>query len=474
MRNLTASTRFVKAGSAYISGTLCFFALAGFGQVRADVNAFTLRQPLNNATVRETVPIRVPRNLLSQAGYASITIDGQFRGAQAIPDRGDVVYQWDTKHVADSSGAGNGDQQESPDGKHVVQVSLFDKDSNEIASASSTVRVLNRITTLPDGVRLVYKWRQDEVATYRLHSVLKSGNSNGSAPDSSSSSTEAAAPAIQDVYARLQRSVEDVSGAGILVRDQYVGGTYGSAQLTSAFTLSSKYTTVNSSGSILVQNQPLGAGRHYGYGFDEFPDRRVNAGDSWQTQMMISLPWAVEKMTSVRGQARLDEFEWENGYPTAKVVETYTGPAAFRLDSSDQSSSMGDSAGRELGGASSGSDNRVEASNVTVKRTIWFAYEAGAVVREETTLTVDSSGLSGALSSLTAPSGSGAAQGGMGMGAPEGRPGYGRPMGEPGNSSGYPGQQASPDGSSINAAPTVNANQTNLESDKLLTLLSLG
>ncbi len=65
---------------------------------------FTLRQPLNNATVRETVPIRVPRNLLSQAGYASITIDGQFRGAQAIPDRGDVVYQWDTKHVADSSG----------------------------------------------------------------------------------------------------------------------------------------------------------------------------------------------------------------------------------------------------------------------------------------------------------------------------------------------------------------------------------
>ena len=472
MRNSTVSSTLIDSTRpAAIAGTVCLFVLSASMQAHADVNAFTLRQPLNSATVRETVPIRVPRNLLAQAGYASVTIDGQFRGAQAIPDAGDVVYEWDTKHVAATSGAGGGDTQESPDGKHVVQVILFDKDSNEIASATSTVRVLNRITTLPDGVRLTYKWHPDEIVTYRLHSVLKNAGSDNSA---SGSPSGAATPAIQDVYARLQRSVEDVSGDGVLVRDQYVGGTYGTTPLTRAFTLSSKYTTVNSSGSVLVENQPLGSGRHYGYGFDAFPDRRVNAGDSWQTQMMVSLPWASEKMTTVRGQARLDEFEWENGYPTAKVVETYTGPATFRLDSGSQGASEGS---QGLGsGANSSSDNRVEASNVTLKRTLWFAYEAGAVVREETSLIVNTSGLSGALSSLTSPSTSGASEGGTEMGVPRGRGGYGRSIGAPGYNPSYGGGSGEPDslGSPDSSGSSVNPSQTNLESDKLLTLLSLG
>ena len=469
MRHLAASKFINGIGSASLAATACLFVLSATVAARADVNAFTLRQPLNNATVRETVPIRVPRNLLSQAGYASITIDGQFRGAQAIPDSGDVVYEWDTKHGADSSGAsGGGDAQESPDGKHVVQVSLFDKDSNEIASATSTVRVLNRITTLPDGLRLTYKWRPDEIVTYRLHSVLKNAGAGGDASGSSSGASGTTTPAIQDVYARLQRSVEDVSGDGILVRDQYVGGTYGSAPLTRTFTLSSKYTTVSRSGDVLVQNQPLGPGRHYGYGFDAFPDRRVNAGDSWQTQMMISLPWASEKMTSVRGQARLDEFEWENGYPTAKVVETYTGPATFRLDSGGAGAGASEGAMGLGVGANNGSSDSVEASDVTIKRTLWFAYEAGAVVREETTLTLSGSGLAGALSSLSSP---GVAGGAMEAGAPGEQGLNEQPHGAPGYSPGsYGGAPGSPDGSTN----TTSASQTSLESDKLLTLLSLG
>lgn len=463
-----------------VLGAACITVSFAGLPARADVGGFTLRQPLSSATVRETVPIRIARNLLNQAGYVTITIDGQFRGAPAVPASGDVVYEWDTKHTG-----GNNDQ-ESPDGKHVIQVGLYDKDSNEIAIATASVRVLNKITTLPDGVRLIYKWRPDEILTYRLHSVLTNQPSGGDSSDTSTTPGQAGSTSIQDVYARLQRSVEDVGSDGVLVRDRFSGGTYGTSPLTAVFSLASKYTTIDRNGSVLVQNQPIGSGLHYGYGFDEFPDRRVSAGDSWQTQMMVSLPWAIDKMTTVRGQARLDDFEWENGYPAAKIVETYTGPATFRVDSGASGSSgavggapsMGPGAPPTSSSPTGSNDGQsVQASSVTLTRTVWFAYEAGMVVREETKLTANPTGFAADVAELTSPSpaqqsgGTSAGQGAPSMG---GAPSF---SGVP-NFGGAPSMGGAPSfsqqGQGIPGASSAASTETNVQATKTLTLLSIG
>jgi hypothetical protein len=344
-------------------------AFAGSTAAHADINTFTLRQPLNNATVRETVPIRAPRAMLNQAAYAQVEIDGIFRDAPAVPTSGDLLYVWDTKSPFTTPD--NPTPQTTADGQHTVMVRLYDHENVEIADATSSVRVANLITTLPDGVRLVYKWRPNEVLAYSYkYSIARHGEIGTDQSD------------LQDADIHFDRAVEDTD-SDTLLRDSVnpygtitagatnapSSATVGTAQyVQTEYNLAAKFWTIDSYGHITTDNQPIGPGQHFGFPIAEFPPRRVNVGDSWETTIMVGLEWAVTSPTFLHGTARLDDFEWEDGYPTAKVVETYDGPARFTVDSQ----------GVALPAA--------DASHVHVTRTVWFAYEAGMLIRTETTL----------------------------------------------------------------------------------------
>jgi hypothetical protein len=403
---------------------LLVLVIGVFGSVaaNADVNTFTLIQPLNHATVRENVQVRVPRAILNQAAYATISIDGKFQAAPAVPQSSTILYQWDTKNSSGASG-----QAAVADGSHTIQVTLYDKDSAEIAQATSSVHVANQISSLPDGVKLYYKWRPNELLDYKVTDTLTRTDqgqpvSYGAPNDAASS--ESTTTQVESANFTFERGVEDIDSDGILLRDHILndGMLYGSAAQTasmmggfggqdsggasgvaiqSAYSLASKYWTVDKIGDMLADNKPIASGDHFGFPILQLPSHRVNRGDSWETDIMASIQFSSEHMTVLHGQARLDGFEWQSGYPTAKIVETYRGAAKFHVGSDAQGIAP------------------VEAGDVDLKRTVWFAYEAGLVVKSITTMKIDAQMTSDQLAAI---GNSGGAVGGFGPGQiPEGQ-----------------------------------------------------
>jgi hypothetical protein len=135
------------------------------------------------------------------------------------------------------------------------------------------------------------------------------------------------------------------------------------------FDLKSCYRTVDRFGAVITEDPPFTSGDHFGFSIADLPPRRITVGDSWQSKIEVSLTWANTKPTVLLGTARLDSFEWQDGYPTAKVIENYDGPATFYAD--------------DRGTVS------FQADNVHLVRTYWFAYNSKRLVRSTTDMTVD-------------------------------------------------------------------------------------
>jgi hypothetical protein len=378
-----------------------------------------LVQPLDGATVRETVPIRISRSVMPANGYGAILIDGLFRTARVVPSKGDVLYDWDTK--ASYTTPDNPDQpQFTQDGLHTIDVQIFDHDGTLVGVAESHVRLANKITSMPDGVRLVYRWRQDQTQVYKYHSSMMNDNSN----------TGGGKDQIQQSDLKFDRTVEDTTGGEYLIRDLVEPNGWlvdrgNPVQVQAAYNLKSRYRTVNSAGVILVNNIAFTPGDHFSFPIPQFPDRRVNVGDSWESHIQVALGWSALRPTTITGTAKLDSFEWQNGYPTAKIIETYDGPASFNLDAGDQANAQGQPAAVQP----------VDANNVHIDRTIWFAYNSGRVVKIDTNMTVNADMSSDQVAAIGGTAGAGGvgpvpAAGGQPSGIPGGVPGgYGPPPG---------------------------------------------
>jgi hypothetical protein len=345
-----------------------------------------LLRPLNGATVRETVPIRARSADLPKDGYVVVSIDGTFRTARILPIDSDLLYLWDTQTpFTDPNDPGT--PKYSSDGTHVVTLEVRDKQSNLISSASVTVHLANKVAALPDGVRLSYDWKQDETLRYKQHTELSQDNSTSGGPPVS----------IETSDVRFQRSVEDATGGqDFLIRDLvfpdgFITNHGTQSLIQSSYLLKSGYRTVNDSGQVISEETPFSPGDHFSLPLPEFPARRVSIGDSWQTHVQTSLTWASVKPTVLTGTAKLEGFEWQNGYPTAKITETYDGQADFYIDARAASAP-------------------VTATAVHLTRTIWFAYNSKRLIRMQTqmtaeaNLTTEQAAALGGSSSATIPS----------------------------------------------------------------------
>jgi hypothetical protein len=335
--------------------------------------------PVTGATVRESVPVRIARAALPTSGYATVTIDGNFIKATALPDDDSgTIYVWDTK--APYTLPDNPDQKlYVSDGDHVITVAIYNRDNTVYGTASAKVRVSNTIPELKDGLKLVYKWQNSQDVKFHRTSELDIVNSSsGLPPDTVQKS---------DVYFR--RTVEDTeNGTDVLIRDQVqpdgvvtTSGAPGYVQ--SKYQLKGRLRTVSASGVTLRNNPPLSTvGSHYGFAVPAFPPRRVQVGDSWQAPIEVALQWASEHPTVLRGTGRLDSFEWQDGYPCAKVIENYTGPARLEIDSV------------------TGDVPAIQGANVQVTRTVWFAYTSGKLIHVSTDMKVDASLTTGQVSAI--------------------------------------------------------------------------
>jgi hypothetical protein len=331
--------------------------------VADDARTIRLLRPLDGATVREMVPIRISPSDLPSDGYVTVSIDKVFRSAQLIEPGNSLIYTWDTQ-AAYQDPNDPGVDKYTDDGTHEIEIAVYDRQGNLTASGTSTIRLANKVTNLPDGITLSYNWSQDETLRYKRHSELNMLSTGG---DDSSQNVETA-----DI--RFARSIEDATGGEYLVRDLvYEDGIiteHGTqAPVQSLFTLKSRYRTVNRFGQVLVEETPFSTGDHFGFPIPEVKDQRITVGDSWEAQIEASVTWANLKPTELAGNARLDSFEWQDGYPTAKVIETYDGPGQFYADARGTVT--------------------FQADNIHLVRTYWFAYNSKRLVRVHTEMTID-------------------------------------------------------------------------------------
>jgi hypothetical protein len=371
--------------------------------VKADTaKTITLLSPLDGATVREVVPIRVsPADMPAGGdGYFTVSIDKVFRTAKIIDPGKSLLYTWDSQ-AAYQDQSNPGVDKFTDDGSHEIEVAIYTHTGSLLASGASTVTLANKVTNLPDGVSLTYAWSEDETLRYKQHSEINMLSADGSVP----------AVTTQSADIRFDRSVEDSSGGGYLVRDLVIGDDSTllnngvSTPVDSMFLPKSRYRTVNHFGGLMQEEAPFSTGDHFGFPIPQLPNRRITASDSWPTRIEVSVPWATTKPTVVHGTGRLDSFEWQDGYPTAKIIETYNGPAKFYADPRGQVP--------------------FQADTVQLTRTYWFAYNSKKLVRIKTDMTVeanvgtDVTGLLGTSPTATPGMGGGNPYGGQG-GSPYG------------------------------------------------------
>lgn len=218
---------------------------------------------------------------------------------------------------------------------------------------------------------------------------------------------------VQDVRAEYERTIEDTAGSGLFfVRDKVTDGTIiagngAAALLKAVYDFKSRYRTVRDSGYVEDQGIASAArpGAYVALAIPTLGGGRRRINDSWTTQTPVLLEWAtMDKPPYVVAKNTLVGLEWQDGYQTARIVQTYQGKIDMPI----------------FGGA-----GKINQANVKMDRVIWFAYNAGKVVRIETTVEVDGNAPASIVSAMVPTAGInaggfGGPGGGMGMSGPGG------------------------------------------------------
>jgi len=429
MRNPSATTLALLA----LSGTLAAGAILAqtaktAPAALAPADAIQIASPFNKAIVRESVPVKLRE--FPKGGYVSISIDGRFVTAKAVPaNPRAAVYLWDTKAGYVAADAPDAPDTVTPynDGLHALTVTVYsgDKDSTVVGKDTVSVQLANKIN-LPSGqgITMTYPWKSSRDLRYQRRTALTAAASD--APPA------AAPPPIQESRLRFARTVENATGGQYLIRDEVIPVDHHGRSAPFVSYVATRgvpvplsqvralYRTVDARGRVLSDLPSQNRGDAVGFSIPVLPPRRVSVGAHWESPVKLSLDWSSPTPATVTATSTLEDFEWQDRYPTAKIRETYAGPAFFRPGP-----------GSPLPPLSS--------PDIKFERVIYFAYNAGRVVRMQTTLSLVTS-TPGLLSLGSA--GGGGYPGGGGHPGGGGYPGGGFGGGYPGGGGfggGYPG-----------------------------------
>lgn len=423
-------------------------AIAGGAPRVAAQVPFQILRPQNNATVRETVRIQVPRNAVPPDGYLAYTIDDRFRVALAVPpvpprgtDRNEAMewnadtisYLWDTKAIENDPKLSQ-EERVIKEGNHTIEVAAFDRSGKQVGSQKVTVTVGNQLglTSAAEGVPLSYKFRVGDTIVHTQHTEVDfiggrqasaSSNRGGRSssrgarggglqmggegqPDGLASASQLSGPytpTIQTVDARHIRTVEDSLGGGsYFLRDKVLRGTIltgngGAARLEDAYALKSRYRTVATTGRV-VSYGTLSAskpGAYIALPIIDLGGGRRRVKQTWETRVPLLLEWAtLDAPPLVRATNTLEGLEWQDGYQTARIRQTFRGTADVPIH---------------------GGMGTMQKAQVDMERIIWFGYNPGRIIRMETTVNVDGEGPSNVVQAML---GSAGASGGPEGGSP--------------------------------------------------------
>ena len=298
----------------------------------APAGAIQIALPFNKAIVRETVPVTLRD--FPDGGYVAVSLDGQFITAQALPRRrADPVYVWDTKAGYYSADDPN-TLKYYGDGAHAITIAVYDAQSKLVGKDTVQITVANKINMASgQGIKLAYPWSLNTRLTYQRRTTLTGKPAD--APQADDGQT------IQESLLRYRRTVENVSGGTYLIRDEavpvdksvhpkpfvsYVSTRGLPLALPNVSTIRPKYRVVDARGQVLSQVGEQNGGEQLGFSLPVLPPRRVSVGAHWDAPVQMTLDWASPYPASVTATSTLEDFEWQDRYPTAKIRETYVRP----------------------------------------------------------------------------------------------------------------------------------------------------
>ena len=392
---------------------------------------FTIRYPPDGSIVREKVHIKVPMASIPEGGYISVDIDGHFvvalapsasQRASAQPGS-TFEYIWDTKSPMK---LGRNQTIYPADGVHTISISLFsprpsDQGNGDMLSGSSSIQVtLKNKVEMDSDVTLRYKFIDGETHYYkRTGTTLVTDDKNQNQTDKS------------DYMQRsmLLTSVDDkYSNGHAIFRNKLtklsvtVGGQetiYPDDQLPKSL-----YQELDPNGLVLYQNRTtsfdafamLGIPISATLDLPILPQTPVHIGDAWDTaNVPLDIPGtAPDKQPKVTVQSKLVDFEWQDGYPSAKIHQHYEGTPGKTITYGVQ---------------------EIESPKITFDRDIWVAIRAGILLKVYRQMDI-----TGNLVQDINPIGGGV----MGMGG--GSSMYGPGSSPYGGSGGYPGASGAPGG----------------------------
>lgn len=339
---------------------------------------FTIVRPLDGARVRETVQVRFPIRSVPQGGFIGVSIDGKFVEAVAPAalrsdrERGHYIYEWNTK------------ARNVPDGQHTIELTLYSgtEGGNPRVLARSSVRVIvaNEIKPPAGGIRLQYRWLPPgKIVRYNMTYTVKESTEiqySGLTPEENT---------LYELRFKGDLNVLDWrNNLGLIswiVFPPAVRGAPGQYEVLTGKNFAPVYQEVESTGRVRYQNARIGEQLQQEYDVLYYwvgdlaiiPPKPLKPGDRWTGTIVLGNPLRSGDISEVAedqvpAAARLERFEWERGYKCAKIVYEFTGNLPGDVD---------------VGGI------RLEKAKIKFRRETYFAYDIGQIVRQRTTIEIE-------------------------------------------------------------------------------------
>lgn len=351
-------------------GLLMLWSVAAVAQA-----PFTIVRPQDGARVREVVQVRFPIRSVPQGGFVGVSINGKFVEAVAPAaldtdrEHGHYIYRWDTKRL------------NVPDGEHTIELTLYSNPEGGsgariLGRSSVRLQVENEIKVPAEGILLRYRWTPGGTYRYDLKASIKEINEiqySGLTPEENilNEFTFKGDLSVLDFRNNLGLISWTLVPPGIEIEG-------GQVNVITSDRMAPVYQEVETTGRVRYQvsrvadSQQADAYYYWVMDLPLLPPRRYKPGDRWSATISINDPLRSGQASEIGEQipvaARLERFEWEQGYKCAKIIYEFTGNIPTTI---------------ELGGL------QLEKPKSVVRREVYFAYDLGQVVRVKTTLQLE-------------------------------------------------------------------------------------
>lgn len=368
------------------------FALMGATRsIAQNAPPFTIRFPPDGATVRENVAVKVPLASIPEGAYVAYSVNGIFRVAlsptaeqrEKAKAGEPFTWTWDTK--ASVLNPRTNKEEVATDGNYTIAVSLYtplpgNAGGSKLAQTSSVKVTLNNIIRDdPGALKFRYRFPDGSSRTYGRNGATKivagmSQGIKGTGDIEVVGQNSDILLAVEDAYDNGNAIVRNRL-TRLVVRQSGQETTYPMEQLPKSI-----YQELDARGSVVYPKESTSRDAFWGLGvpvsatldLPELPGDAKSVGDTWKTNnVVLDIPGtAPDQQPKVTADTKFVGLEWEQGFKTAHLQETYKGGVPGKVKQVTFSGMQ------------------IDSPSITFVRDIYIAYGSGTLVKVERNIEV--------------------------------------------------------------------------------------